>query len=327
LEASPGRFVAVGLQVDVGSLSALVVNLRGDVVAERVVDADLRGSSPRRVLGRLSRMRDRLLSTLPASTVLGTGLALPGLVSSASRTLLRAPNLGWADVVVPDLMDAGPGAALLVGNEADLASTTVSFERPGRPSALADFVYLSGEVGIGGAVVLGGRPLGGSHGWAGEVGHVTVDPRGPRCACGSTGCLELYAGRRALLAAAGLPDDATPADLLARAREGDRTAQRAVDRAGRALGTALAVVVNVVDVPDVVLGGHLRDLTPLVGPVVERTLGERVLSAGWAAPTVRAAEPHRAPGALGAAYRVLQRLVDDPAAWLGVASGAAQGRT
>jgi predicted NBD/HSP70 family sugar kinase len=126
----------------------------------------------------------------------------------------------------------------------------------------------------------------------------------------------MYAGKRAVLAAAGLRAGAGTPELLERVRAGDADAAAAVDRAAWALGMALAGVVNVVDVPVIVLGGHLRELTELVRPGVERVLRERVLSADWAPPTVRAAAGHAAPGALGAAYRELERVVNDPAAWL-----------
>ena len=91
-----------------------------------------------------------------------------------------------------------------IGNEADLAARTVAESAPGRPGDLSDFIYLSGEIGIGGAVVVDGRGMAGRHGWAGEIGHVSVDPDGPACPCGSTGCLERYAGKDAILSAAGL---------------------------------------------------------------------------------------------------------------------------
>jgi predicted NBD/HSP70 family sugar kinase len=319
LAVSGARFVALGLQVNVGYLAAVVVDLTGRVVAERIVPADLRDSRPKAVFARVGRLAARVLGEVPdGRTLVGTGLALPGIVSTDSLTLLRAPNLGWSDVVVPPLVDAGPGGpGLAVGNEADLAAATVSLERPGRPGAVTDFVYLSGEIGIGGAVVYDGRPLPGRHGWAGELGHVTVDPSGATCPCGSTGCLELYAGKRALLEAARLGADALPDELADRVRAGDHAAGAAIDRAAWALGVALSTVLNVVDVPVVVLGGHLRELADLLGPRVEAVLADRVLSSHWVAPSVVAAQPHAAPGALGAAYRELERVVDDPSAWLG----------
>jgi len=309
------RYAALGLQVNVGHLTALVVDLAGVVRARRDVAADQRGSSPARVLTRLGRLARDAAAELPDGLrLVGGGLALPGIVEADTERLLRAPNLGWSDVDVAALLASGPLAWLpmTVGNEADLASRTISLTRPGHPGPVQHFIYVSGETGIGGAVVVAGQPLPGRHGWAGEIGHVTVDPSGPPCPCGSTGCLEQYAGKRALLAAAGLAAEAATAELLSRVSDGDPVAVAAVERAAWALGTALAGAINLVDVPVVVLGGHLRDLAGVLTPRLEATLGQRVLSAGWVPPTIRAGGGELAPGALGAAYRELERVLADP---------------
>lgn len=319
LVAGAGRFAALGLQVNVGYLAAVVVDLRGSLLAELVEPGDLRDLPPDQVLGRLAGLAAKALADVPAGmTLVGSRVAVPGIVSSDSGILLRAPNLGWSGVDVATALDlSGAGAPpASVGNEAELASASVSLERPGRPGPLRDFVYLSGEIGIGGAVVLDGHPVLGRHGWAGEIGHVTVDPSGPACACGSTGCLEQYAGRRALVEAAGLAPTAGTAELIAAVESADPAAVAAVDRAAWGLGTALGAVVNLVDVPVIVLGGHLRELAGLLQPRVEAILRRRVLSAAWDAPQVQAATPHPAPGALGGAMLELERLVDDPAGWL-----------
>ncbi|MGY1815730.1 ROK family transcriptional regulator [Blastococcus sp. SYSU D00820] len=317
---APGaHVVALGLQADAGLLAGRVLDLRGRVVAERVAPGDLRGADPVPVLRRLGDLAAGLLAGLPAGARLaGAGLALPGIVDVEAGVLLRAPNLGWSDVRPGDLLDpALPGGLpLVLGNEADLAARTVAEEAPGRPGPHRDFVYLSGQIGVGGATVLDGRVMSGSSGWAGEMGHVCVDPDGPPCRCGSTGCLEQYAGRDALLAAAGLPRDAAPGELARRAAEGDPAARAAVDRAARALGIALAGVLNVLDVPAVVLGGHLGELAGLVRPALEESLARRVLSARWRRPRVEAAVAAPAAGATGAALRALADVVADPARWL-----------
>src|SRR4051794_15369627 len=285
---APGsRYAALGLQVDAGLLAARIVDLRGRVVAEQVEDGDFVGSDPVPVLGRLSGLARQLVDGLPAHTTLvGSGLALPGIVDVADGVLLRAPNLGWSDERPADVLARSLPAGLVptLGNEADLAARTVASTAPGRAGPYRDFLYLSGQIGIGGAAVLGGRVMTGSSGWAGEVGHVCVDPDGPACRCGSTGCLEQYAGRNALLSAAGLPRDSAPNVLVARADGGDPAALRALDTAARALGIALAGAVNVLDIPAVVLGGHLGELGDLLCPRVEEHLTPRVLSAPWRPP-------------------------------------------
>ena len=158
--------------------------------------------------------------------------------------------------------------------------------------------------------------MGGRHGWAGELGHVCVEPCGPPCPCGSTGCLERYAGKHAILAEAGLSSSTAPTELADRVRDGDARARAAVARAAWALGIALASVVNVLDIPAVVLGGHLGQIAELLRPDLERELRARVLSARWVGPTIVAATSDPAPGATGAAIRELARVLADPAGWV-----------
>ena len=324
------RVAALGLQVNAGFLAARVVDLRGQVVAEQVEATDLVGSQPGPTLHRLATLAVEVLERMPSGIrLVGGGLALPGVVSTATGTLLLAPNLGWSDVrpgdfLPPDLLTAHRrgavavgGRPLRVGNEADLAARTVADDAPGRPGALRDFVYLSGEIGIGGAIVLDGRVMTGRHGWAGEIGHVTVDPDGPPCPCGSTGCLERYAGKHAILDAAGVPHDCTPEELAALAAAGEPRARVAVTGAARALGIALAGVLNVVDIPAVVLGGHLGQVAELLRPELEHQLRSRVLSARWVTPTIVAGSADVAPGARGAALLELSNVLADPATWLG----------
>jgi predicted NBD/HSP70 family sugar kinase len=318
LAASP-RVAALGLQVNAGSLAVTVMALDGTRLAEVVDEGDLVDSEPGQVLARLGELARTVIDELPSDTrLVGGGLALPGIVSAGEGVLLRAPNLGWSDVRPSDHLgpEALGGLGLRLGNEADLAALTVAQVAPGRPGPRPDFIYLSGEIGIGGAAVVDGRVMTGRHGWAGEIGHVCVDPHGPPCPCGSTGCLERYAGRHALLDAAGLPHDTDPADLAERIRAGDADAAAALDRAAWALAVALAGVVNVLDLPVIVLGGHLGRLIDVLRPRLEPQLTRRVLWSRWLAPTIEVADDDPAPGATGAALAELGRLVEQPARWL-----------
>ena len=318
LVVSGGRYAALGLQVNVSSLAARIVDLRGVVVTEHLEFIDLVASDPAATLARLGAIAAGVIASAPEHLiVVGAGLALPGIVSVEAGTVLRAPNLGWSDVrPAPHLALALGGLSLTVGNEADLAALTIAEPTPGRHGAHRDFIYLSGEIGIGGAFVVGGSVMAGSHGWAAEIGHVCVDPSGPPCPCGSRGCLERYAGRQAMLGNAGMPPTAATADLVARHRAGDPAAMASVNTAGQALGVALAGVINVLDIPIVVLGGHLSQIADLMRLPLEALLLTRVISAQWVAPTVLTAAADPAPGATGAALRELSVLLRNPSAWL-----------
>ncbi|NMR19279.1 ROK family transcriptional regulator [Cellulomonas fimi] len=315
-------FAALGAEVNVDYVGVLALDLAGDVLARRQVWGDFRGSDPVTVLARLAAVVEELLAELVAEPapggpprIAGMGLALPGLVDRVTGPLRLAPNLGWRDVdVVAILGTHAPltGIAIGLANEANLAA------RAEARTAGADrsFLYVSGEVGIGAAIVLDGEVFFGQHGWSGELGHTVVDPAGPRCSCGSTGCLEQYAGKDALLRSAGL-DVALPIEALrAAAHAGDPGAVAALATGGRALGIAIANFVNLVDVEQIVLGGIYAPLVDHLAPLVTEELGTRVLAAPWKQAGVRAARSRQDAAMTGAALTVLSTILTDPAAWV-----------
>lgn len=316
LTPAPGRAVALGLEVNVSSLDAVLVDLTGAEIAMRRVDADSENSDPEEVIAHLAEIANALLEeSLPEGAIfLGTGLALPGLVSPTALAL--APNLAWRDVPLEQLL--APLAKVypaIVANEADLAAFAVANPLPGVPSGPASFVYVSGEVGIGAGIVVDHRPLGGARGWSGEIGHICADPAGPVCSCGATGCLEAYLGLRSLAKRAGLPRDSTISDIRASALAGDAATLEALHEGGAALGRALSAVINSVDIPLVLIGGIVAEIGEWVIEPAREEIATRVLQASWSKPQVEVLQNSADLCVRGAALRILQRLVDDPMAW------------
>ena len=317
-----GTFVALGLEVNVSRMAVRAVDLAGQVLAERIVVDDFSSSDAPAVLGRLADLLEPIaaIGAVGSARLVGPAPALPGLVRD--NTLLRAPNLGWSDIrpaeVLAPVLDR-LGAGLVVENEADLAALTTARVRPGAPGEHRDFIYLSGENGVGAGIVRNSEVWLGANGFAGEIGHIQVDPKGPECGCGNRGCLERFAGRRAILNAAGLPRGAGSEELL-KACEDDASphherARRAVDAAADALGIALGTAINILDIPAVVLGGHLAPLTGLLAPPLQKILNRRVLASRWSAPQILPAPDDETPGATGGAWSLLEGVIADPAAW------------
>ncbi|MBM6404707.1 ROK family protein [Phycicoccus sp. CSK15P-2] len=326
LAPAPRSVVGLGLSVGVDHLAAVVVDLSGITVSERVVEVDLRGSDPDPTLARLA---DLAADTCRAVTsqgmrVAGACVSLPGLVSRETATLRYAPNLNWHDLAVDAALRTHPDLATLpvtAANDADLAARTEVGERTRRfgvPAEEQNFLLLFGAVGIGASMVLAGRVFQGMHGWGGEIGHVVVDPAGRECPCGARGCLEPYAGRDAMVRGAGLPAGSGSAvlDRLAAASTTAGPAAETVAAAGRALGQAAATVVNVVDVDEVVLGGVYSALHDTLAPHVLTELEQRAVIARWARIRVSSSTGAAGGSARGAALSVLDDVVADPSAWL-----------
>lgn len=325
---TPARktLAGLGVEVNVDFMAARAQDLAGTVLAEEIVEADYAASDPTEVLAAAADLALRVAQQAvdAGAQMVGTVLALPGLVASDQRSLLLAPNLGWQDIDAVELLGSAGNESLLgrfvtVANEAKLAALAVAQTLTEKEGQEQTFLYVSAEAGIGSAVLIEGLVEDGPHGWAGELGHMSVEPSGLECGCGSSGCLEVYAGKHALLEAAGLHSTATAQELMELAEgtgaEADE-ARAAIDRAGWALGVALAGAMNVLDVHDIVLGGEFGPLTDLLRPRIEEQLNRRVLASQWAEFRVRESNAGSAPATTGGAIRALRCVVEAPQHWV-----------
>ena len=315
LSPASGTVIALGLQVNISVLGAYLVDLSGNVLARETLEGDFSGSDPQATLRKLARMGRRVLreGCEEGTTFLGSALALPGLVSG--DTLVTAPNLGWKNIPFEELTHPLHDLHVtLIANEADLAAFAVAHPRPGVPEGPASFIYVSGEVGIGGGLVINHQPLSGAHGWSGEIGHICVEPQGNVCSCGARGCLETIAGLKALCRAAGLEDESSARELTQLAGHSAK-AQDALANAGHALGQALAGVVNTVDISQVYLGGLVAETALYLLPTLHEELETRVLQAPWYAPAIDILPSSEDLSLRGGAFQILERILDDPIHW------------
>jgi predicted NBD/HSP70 family sugar kinase len=319
-------FVGVGLEINVDYIAVCVADLVGEVRYLRTRPRDNRGQSPAKVLARALRMTRTAIASAEAAqlTLAGLAVAVPGPVETDRGLLRLAPNLGWVDVPVAEILAdrlAMPGLPVVADNEANLAALGELWF--GGHDDLGDFIHVSGEIGVGGGIVVGGELFRGVRGFAGEIGHVTVQPDGPRCRCGARGCLEQVAGQEAILRAAGLTGavgtsigqpGGSVAELLARARAGDPDTLRAVESAGRALGMGLSATVNIVDPGTVILGGLYAALEPWLSKPLAEELRERAITHGWSPVQVLASRLGPDAAVRGAAGAVVKRVLSEPAA-------------
>ncbi|WP_030192638.1 ROK family protein [Streptomyces sp. NRRL S-87] len=316
----PGRALALsdrgpaglGLEIGVTHLAACVVDLRGEPRVWRRAERANAGRPAGQVLAEAAVLAADAESEAAALglRVEGRVLAVPGVVPNTPGGLVaNAPNLGWQAVRPADHWpdhDTVP----VPENEANLGALAEQRQQ-GHPAET--FVHVSAEAGIGAALVIDGQLFRGSRGFAGELGHLPVHPEGAPCPCGARGCLEQYAGEAAVLREAGLPGTGDPVALLAeRAAAGDASTLRALDRAGRALGLALASAVNLVDPDGLVLGGAYAELAEWLLPPLRAELTARVTVRPWTPEAVRPSALGRRGPVLGAAWSTVQQIIADP---------------
>ena len=344
--------LAVGMEVNVDYLSVLVIDLAGrEVLRERrafdaavgpdaCLDglADLYRHTRRRLLARAGRS---------APVIAGVTVAVPGLVDVTAGVVAEAPNLRWRDVAVADPLRrrlrlgrvGGAGAAggaggaggasgasgaggvpIHVGNDANLGA--IAEYRSGAWSGTPNLVYITGEVGIGGGIIVDGQPLLGTRGYGGEVGHMNVMPGGPLCGCGRRGCWEACVGMGALLQSArqrprgDLPPERKIEPIVRRARAGDERTLSVLGELGRWIGIGSANLANLFDPQVIILGGYFADLGEWILPVAQEALEAGTLARTGEHLHLATSTLGFSAAAQGGALHAIERVMSDPTALL-----------
>jgi predicted NBD/HSP70 family sugar kinase len=309
---SAGPF-AVGVDVDVTHVASAGVGIGGVVLERRTLATGPLLPSPAEVADLVAE-EVAALATSAARPLAGVGVSVPGTVERRTRTVGVAPNLGWRDAPLGDLLTErlGPTLPVSVGNDADL-SLLAELSR-GTARGCSDVVYLIGRTGVGAGVLVNGAPVYGRDGRAGEIGHNVVDAGGPECHCGKHGCLETFLGDAALLSLAGrdvAPTEENLAALFADARRGDDRALPAVRTVAQLLGQALGTLVNMLNPQRVILGGSLAGVLELARTEIAQALEQYAFDPGH---PVELVLPRYGTDStlLGAAELAFADLLEDP---------------
>lgn len=320
VRADPDGAVVLALEIAVDSLAAATVGLGGEVFDHIRVDLPTRRSSVADIVDVLVELATDLRGRLPSEdSIVGVGVAVVGVVRRSDGMVSVAPNLGWRDEPLGAVLTEALGMKVPIAfaNELDLA--VLAEHRRGAARDIDDVLLVWGSIGVGGGLIVDGRPLIGAAGYGGEVGHIPVNPDGLPCRCGSIGCWETEVGTMALLRRAGRSPQAGREAfeaLLAEAEAGVPAALDAFNDTARWLGIGLAGIVNVLNPSLVLLGGRLTASYPYVRSTLEAELDRRVLRASRRLVRVVPTSLGDDAPLLGAAELAFGPLLADPAAWL-----------
>jgi len=269
--------VSTLLGVDIGgtNIKIAAVSPGGRVLARGLIDTPA-DEGPARAFRAIHAAARTLAGTTGVAAV---GIGCAGLIDARRGVLRESPNLpAWAGAPLAALARRYFSVPVTLENDATSAAFGESFVRGARGKNL---VAITLGTGVGGGIVVDGSIVRGVSGFGGEIGHMTVDPNGPRCRCGSRGCLEAYAGsygivaaaRRAARARAGVRrPPATARAVLDAARAGDAVCKRAVRDVGEHLGIAVASVLDVLNPSVVVLAGGIAAAFDLLEPHLKRAV-------------------------------------------------------
>lgn len=291
LELNPAGGSAIGIEIGVGFVAVALTDFVANVQWQERVEFNTR--DVQEVIAIAEQLADQAeqRSKALALKLLGIGVGLPGLVKIDEGLLKYAPNLGWHDIPFQALWKKRFGVPVYVVNEADAAALGEHYF--GAAAGYHDFIYLSASpIGLGAGIMIGGKLFQGINGYAGEVGHMVLDPSGPLCSCGRHGCWEKVAGSQAIIkyvvdqAARGRSSMAIDrvqgnlqkltTDIVAQAaREGDTVASEAMTQVSRMFGIGVMNLINTFNPQLIVIGGTLRRAIEPFLPVVQEVMNQQ----------------------------------------------------
>ncbi len=328
LELNPAAGCIIGAEIGVDFISVLVTDFAAQVIW-RQQERTQRDTAQDLIIGRMLDLISMAIDhgSAGGADVLGLGLGVPGLVDVQSGTLLFGPNLGWRNVPLRAPLEAAFDFPVYVDNEANMATLGENYFGVARGAK--SVLYVSAGVGLGGGIVLDGRVLPGAIGFAGEVGHMTMEPDGRRCNCGNHGCWETLVSQeavfrrvRAAVTAGGASELTVVAGddlagltiplIAAAAQHGDAVAQAALHETAVWLGVGLANLINALNPEIIVFGGILSLASDFVLPIVTEVIRERALRWPAAATQVLAAAYGVDACVMGAIATVYHQILSRP---------------
>lgn len=309
-------YVAIGLEVNGDYLAAVATTMAGTELLSWRRSFHGVGLPADQAITAITSLARNVVHTIAEDgrQVLGITVGIPGLVDGHG-TVRLAPNLGWHDVdLASELASAlgGPGFPITVNNDANLAATAEYYH--GAHAGTKNLIYMTGEVGIGAGVIADGQLLRGGGGFAGEIGHIQLDPDGPPCACGGRGHVESLASMAAILRRVSTfnpePNGSWRPeidDIVRRAHEGDDTVRYVLTDVGTWLGRGAAILANVVNPDVVILGGYFVPLSAWLLPPAQAALTEHTLAPG-PGPTLVPSTLNLRATAIGGTARLLEAV-------------------
>jgi len=291
--------------VDLGGtiLRAAAIDHSGKIL-EKIASPTNSEQGREAVISAIAASVVELRETLKEGRLAGVGIGVPGFILLERGYIVGSNNLPMLEnYPVRDEIEKLLGTPILLENDANAAALGEKWMGAGRE--VNDLVLLTLGTGIGGGIISGGRVLHGHVGMAGEVGHITVYANGNPCGCGNYGCLEKHASATAVESMAkllNLGDNATAEDIFHLALDGNEKAKMIFTSMGRALGIALATLVNVFNFPLYLLSGGVLPAWEFFAPPMMKEIEARSFTFRNAATRVEKATLGNLAGLYGAAY-------------------------
>jgi len=282
---------ALGVDIGGTNIKIGIVSDRGKLIKSHSVKTQPE-SGPKKVISNICKGIDETLEKNKLK-IQGIGVGCPGVVQIKKGIVENAPNLpGWKNVKLGQILKNRYGYKIHIENDANAAAIGELIFGAGKK--FDSFVMVTLGTGGGGGIVFDKKIFRGEFGAAGEVGHISIDINGPKCNCGSTGCIEAYAGNAYLreIVRSELPEHrdseiwrliendlskVSPKIIQLAAEKNDAYAKFVIERMGRQLGAALASLSNLLDISTFIIGGGVAGFGKPLFDSTRKTIANRVL--------------------------------------------------
>lgn len=301
---------SIGVDLGGTNLRAAAVDRDGKILAKISVDTNFEGGRDA-VIGDIVDSVNQLKREYSTQRLAGVGIGVPGFILLKKGFITNSNNLPYLEnYPVRDAIEKKLGTPIILENDANAAALGEKWMGAGR--GVEDLVLLTLGTGVGGGIIMDGRVLHGMDGMAAELGHLTVDPFGPPCGCGNLGCLEKLASATAVESMAMLMSlsahPLTSKEVADLAMDGNKKAQAIFEQMGRALGIALANLINTFNFPLYLLSGGMLPAWNLFWPELEANVKMRSFTYRNSKTEIKAATLGSEAGLIGAAYLPFQAM-------------------
>jgi predicted NBD/HSP70 family sugar kinase len=318
-ELIPQSYFSIGVDIDVDYIRFILMDITGQV--------EYRDKIPSRssysVLASIELVEEKIHQIIHRHNIkedrlLGVGVSIPGMVDNITHEVVFAPNLGWERVDLENMMASIGSFPIHVDNEAICSAICENWI--GCCINQKDFVCINMKSGIGSSIFAGGNLYRGCCGSAGEIGHIMVDPNGPKCGCGNYGCLETLASSKAMVEKAqkqikqGLIADLTDIDsitiddIISSTKDGNEATRVILVEASGYLGLAVANLINTINPSKIVLGKELDKFPEDILEHLKNIAFAKALKYPASRVEIVTSELGEDTSALGAAIIPLQKL-------------------
>ncbi len=320
LEINPSMGYVIGIDFGATHINLLLANMSAHILEEIEADFDIQ-AGPKAGIAEADRLVRELLAKagLSISDIVAIGMGVPGPIAAEAGMVVAPPIMpGWDNFPIRKNLEALWGVPVSINNDAELGVLGEWAAGAGRGER--NLAYIKVGTGIGAGLLLDGKIYRGVTGAAGEIGHLTIDENGPLCTCGNHGCLEAFAGGRAIalqaqeavrnkqrtqLASIQPTESITARDVATAARRGDLVAQQILTRAGTHIGIAIAGMVNLFNPALVIIGGGVAQTGDILLEPMRQAVQRRSLPAAARVVRITTAMLGRRSSSIGAVIQAL----------------------